>query len=279
MNTHLLIIDPQNDFCDLAPGAPAGYTPALPVAGADADLRRLAAFLHRHQARIQGITVTMDSHPWVAVERTTFWHDASGQAVPPFTWLTLADVQAGRFRPRDPGQAPAVLAMLEQLAQRGRDGLMVWPVHCVTGTFGHNIHAPLASELQAWEEAHQRVVRKVIKGDYPLSEHYGAFEADAPVPGVPSTQFNTALAQRVVVGVDLLLLAGEAASHCVAASFDQLAAFLHKHHGARPRLAVLRDCMSPVPGFEQLAEGFYQRARAFGADILGSSEAEALLSR
>ncbi len=279
MNTHLLIIDPQNDFCDTAPNAPAGYTPALPVAGADADLRRLAGLLRRHRMRVQGVTVTLDSHPGVAVERTTFWYDASGQPVAPFTWLTLADVQTAKFRPRDPGQAPAVLAMLEQLQRRGREGLMVWPVHCVTGTFGHNIHAELATELQAWEEAQQRAVRKVIKGDYPLSEHYGAFEADAPVPGVPSTQFNTALAQRVVVGVDLLLLAGEAASHCVAASFDQLAAFLSQHRGARPRLAVLRDCMSPVGGFEHLAEGFYQRARAFGADILSSSEADALLSR
>ena len=40
----LLLIDPQNDFCDLpaaASGSGAG-TPALPVAGADADMQRCA---------------------------------------------------------------------------------------------------------------------------------------------------------------------------------------------------------------------------------------------
>lgn len=38
-NLHLLIIDPQNDFCDLPAGyLPADQTlPALPVTGAHAD--------------------------------------------------------------------------------------------------------------------------------------------------------------------------------------------------------------------------------------------------
>ncbi|MEN9818254.1 MAG: hypothetical protein RLZ32_2134 [Gemmatimonadota bacterium] len=50
--TQLLIIDPQHDFCDLPAGAcPPGEAPALPVPGADADLRRLAAFLEGRAAR------------------------------------------------------------------------------------------------------------------------------------------------------------------------------------------------------------------------------------
>jgi nicotinamidase-related amidase len=277
MNTHLLVIDPQNDFCDSVPAAPPGYAPALPVTGADADLRRLAGFVRAHGRQLNGITVTLDSHPGVAVERTSFWADANGQPVAPFTWLTAADVRAGAYRPRDAAHTPAVLAMLDQLAQRGHAGMVVWPVHCVTGTFGHNIHGALAAELQAWEEGWQQPVRKVLKGDYPLSEHYGAFEADVPVPGVASTQFNTALAERVTGGVDLLLIAGEAASHCVAASFDQLAGYLARRGGAGPRIALLRDCMSPVGSFEHLAEGLYERAQAFGAQVLDSAEAAALL--
>lgn len=41
----LLLIDPQNDFCDLP--ATASGTPALPVAGADADMRRVADLIER----------------------------------------------------------------------------------------------------------------------------------------------------------------------------------------------------------------------------------------
>ena len=264
--TTLLIIDPQNDFCDIA-GA------ALPVTGANQDMLRLAAFIHRHQNRLDAITATLDSHASVAVERTTFWMDASGAAVAPFTFITEADVASGTYRPRRPEHTSKVLAMLQQLALRGRAGLVVWPVHCVTGTGGHNIHSAVADQLQAWEMAQQKPVRKVLKGEYPLTEHFGVFEADAPDAAVPSTLFNTALAQEVSQGVDLLLIAGEASSHCVAASFDQLTRYLDQRSGPRPRIVLLSDCMSPVPGFEGLAEEFFQRAKAWGAEALRSDQA------
>ena len=264
-STTLLIIDPQNDFCDID-GA------ALSVTGAHQDMLRLAAFIQKHQAQLSAITVTLDSHATVAVERTTFWMDAEGASVAPFTFITEADVAAGTYRPRKPDHTVKVLAMLRQLAQRGRAGLVVWPVHCVTGTWGHNIHSAVADQLQAWEMAQQKTVRKVLKGEYPLSEHFGVFEADAPDAAVPSTLFNTALAQDVSQGVDLLLIAGEASSHCVAASFDQLTRHLDQQLGAKPRIVLLSDCMSPVSGFEGLADVFLKRARAWGADVLRSDD-------
>ena len=51
MNIQLLAIDPQNDFCDLpAAYRPTGHAPSLPVAGAHADMQRLAAFIRAHAA-------------------------------------------------------------------------------------------------------------------------------------------------------------------------------------------------------------------------------------
>jgi nicotinamidase/pyrazinamidase len=267
----LLIIDPQNDFCDIA-------NAALPVAGAQADLQRLAVLVERYGERIDGITVTLDSHASVAVERTTFWQTQQGDAVAPFTFITGADLAAGKFVPRDSAKTAAVAAMLAQLAARGRPGLVVWPVHCVTGTWGHNIYSDLAVQLQAWEFARQRTVVKALKGEYPLTEHFGVFEADAPVLGVASTQFNISLAQALTHNVDLLLLAGQASSHCVASSFDQLAGYLAQQKGAQPRIVLLKDCMSPVGGFEAVADAFFERAKAFGADIMTAQEASALLS-
>jgi nicotinamidase/pyrazinamidase len=266
----LLIIDPQNDFCDI-PGA------ALPVAGAQADLRRLAAWLSQYSQQIDGVTVTLDSHASVAVERTTFWQTQQGDAVAPFTFLTADEVRLGKFVPRDRAQTAAVVAMLEQLAARGRPGLVVWPVHCVTGTWGHNIHSELAVQLHTWEFSRQRAVVKALKGEYPLTEHFGVFEADVPVQGVSSTQFNTALAGTLTDGVDVLFLAGQASSHCVASSFDQLTSYLTARAGAQPKLVILRDCMSPVGGFEAAANDFFDRARACGAEIMTTQEAGALL--
>ena len=213
----LLIIDPQNDFCDI-PGA------ALPVAGASTDMQRLTAFMAA--TPLDGITVTLDSHPSVAVERTTFWQTADGSAPAPFSFVTRDDVSSGKLTPRDATLTPQVLTMLDQLARAGRPGLVVWPVHCVTGTWGHNIYSTLADQLAQWEFRQQRAVRKVLKGEYPLTEHFGVFEADAPDEAVPSTQFNNGLATELTLGVDVLFIAGEAGSHCVASSFDQLARYL-----------------------------------------------------
>lgn len=259
----LLIIDPQNDFCDIA-------NAALPVTGASDDLRRIAGFLN--SVPLHGITVTLDSHASVAVERTTFWMDAKGDAPAPFTFVTAADVLAGTLVPRNNAYTPAVLAMLRQLEARGRAGLVIWPVHCVTGTWGHNIYAPLADALAAWELQHQRSVRKVLKGEYPLTEHFGVFEADAPDAQVASTQFNTTLAHDLTYQVDVLFLAGEAGSHCVAASFDQLATYLQRQT-QKPRVVLLTDCMSPVPGFEPQQSALLERARAFGAETMTSAQA------
>jgi nicotinamidase-related amidase len=259
----LLIIDPQNDFCDIE-GA------ALPVAGAGADLTRLAGFMQ--SIALDGITVTLDSHASVAVERTTFWMNEKGDAPAPFTFVTAADVLAGTLVPRKSAYTPAVVAMLRQLEARGRPGLVIWPVHCVTGAWGHNIYAPLADALAQWEYQHQRSVRKVLKGEYPLTEHFGVFEADAPDAQVASTQFNTALAHDVTHQVEVLFLAGEAGSHCVAASFDQLAVYLQSQ-ARRPRVVLLTDCMSPVPGFEAQQTALLERARAQGADTMTSAQA------
>ena len=262
----LLIIDPQNDFCDIA-GA------ALPVAGASADLGRLVALVAN--TPLDAITVTLDSHASVAVERTTFWQTADGSAPAPFSFVTAHDVESGTYRPRNAALTGKVLAMLGQLQQAGRPGLVVWPVHCVTGNWGHNIYAPLADELARWEFANQKSVRKVLKGEYPLTEHFGVFEADAPDLTVPSTTFNTALANQLTKGVELLLIAGEAGSHCVAASVDQLMRHLDQATSPRPQVVLLTDCMSPVPGFEADQQSFLQRAAAWGAQRMTAAQAHA----
>lgn len=269
MRTHLLVIDPQNDFCDIA-GA------ALPVAGARADLERLAAFIAQAAGRLQGITVTLDSHPSVAIERTTFWQQADGQAVAAFTWLTAELVRTGRYLPRsrDPQVRARALATLEAMtAQAG--GMTLWPVHCVTGTWGHNVYAPLAEQLAQWEFEQQRPVRKVLKGEHPLTEHFGVFKADVPLPDAPATQFNADLLHAIYDETDLVIWAGQASSHCVAASFRQAMQGLDPS-GRTVRHVLLRDCMSPVPGFEAAADAFFEEARHAGAELLTVAQTAAL---
>ena len=65
-NIQLLLIDPQNDFCDI-PGA------ALPVVGANEDMNRLAAFIDRVGGSLSAIHVTLDAHHPVDIAHPSWW--------------------------------------------------------------------------------------------------------------------------------------------------------------------------------------------------------------
>jgi len=75
----LLIIDPQNDFCDLPeswqitnPLSGQRIAPALPVTGAHADMQRLATLIRQAQSAITDIYVTLDSHHRVDIAHPPF---------------------------------------------------------------------------------------------------------------------------------------------------------------------------------------------------------------
>ncbi|MEO7941461.1 MAG: cysteine hydrolase, partial [Burkholderiaceae bacterium] len=88
------------------------------------------------------------------------------------------------------------------------------------------------------------------------------------------TQLNTALLERLGEGDALVVVAGEAASHCVAASGQDM---LSQWDADRLRGTVfLTDCMSPVAGFEAAAEDFLQKLRNAG---VGCETAATLASR
>ena len=279
--TQLLIIDPQNDFCDV----PAHYrpvdpltgtvvAPALPVAGAHADMQRTAAFIRAAGPALDDIAVTLDSHHHVDIAHPTFWQRPDGGAVSPFTTITAAQVRAGEFLPRDPAALPRTLTYLDELESRGRYTLMVWPVHCEIGTWGHGVHADVRAAYNEWEEQHLRGVRKVTKGENPWTEHYSAIQAEVPDAADEHTQMNTAfLAELDRAG--LLLIAGEASSHCVRATTEHIVANLP---GGRPeRIVLLTDCMSPVGGFEAQHAEFLAEMRAKGVRLMSSIEAMSLL--
>jgi nicotinamidase/pyrazinamidase len=255
----LLVVDPQNDFLDIE-GA------ALPVSGANADMDHLAQWLQANAMAVQSLTVTLDSHASVGIERTTYWLQADGSPVGPFTPITAADVQAGRFRPRDAARVQQTLAYLQALEATGQRQLMVWPVHCVLGTWGHNIHTGLARSIAHWELVTGRTCEKVIKGQNPMTEQYSAFRAEVPRDDDARTALNQSLLQRLAVGGGTLLVAGEASSHCVAESVRDMMA--HMPDQRLQHTVLLTDCMSPVTGFEAAEEAFLQQARARGLRTL-----------
>jgi len=241
----LLIIDPQNDFSD-APGA------ALPVPGACADGERLAALIDRLRDRLEDIHVTLDTHQLVDIAHPIFWVDSEGNPPMPFTQISREAVARGDWRPRNPAFGQRALAYVQALADNGRYELTIWPPHCLVGTWGHNVVAPVVEALRRWEEGFARV-DYVTKGHNPWTEHYSAIQADVPDPEDPTTQLNTRLIQALE-RADTVLLSGQALSHCVANTVRDIA----DNFGAASigKLVLLEDTSSPVPGFEALGEQF-----------------------
>lgn len=265
--THLLVIDPQNDFMDI-PGA------ALPVPGAAADMARLATFIDAACERIAAISVTLDTHHRIGIERPAMWRTADGSGVAPFTPISAADVRSGTYAPRDASALPRVLAYLDALEAAGRYRLMVWPVHCEAGTWGHNVEERVRLAYNRWEEATLQPVRKVFKGMNAWTESYSALQAEVPDPQDPATALNTGLV-AALDAADRIVVAGEASSHCVRATLEHLAD--HLPSGRADKLVLLSDCMSPVSGFEAEAAGFLQAMRARGATVATSAECLDLL--
>ena len=274
---HLLIIDPQNDFCDIPvaeqPADPLAVgrklAPTLPVAGADQDMKRLAAFIDRAGNKLFDIHVTLDSHNPIDIAHPTWWTNALGQAPAPFTVITAKDVAAGLWRSRNPLLQERSRQYVEQLESAQRYALVVWPEHCLIGHWGHNVHAAVAQSLDAWARKKLDVVDYVTKGSNPFTEHYSAVQAEVPDPSDPGTLLNSRLI-RTLSDADVVIVAGEALSHCVANTVRDIASNFGEDNIAK--LVLLTDCSSSAGGFEQLGADFVAEMRARGMKTARSTD-------
>jgi len=236
MKLHLLVIDPQNDFCD-----PNG---SLYVPGAEEDIKRLASFVERMKDKLSDIHVTLDSHRKVDISHPIWWTDAAGRAPAPFTLISAEDVAAGRWSTRIPSLHERSVAYLRELEKTGRYPHTIWPEHCLIGDEGHNVSKLLAAAIHDWEDRFAQA-DFVTKGSNPWTEHFSAVRAEVPDPEDPSTQVNTAFIETLE-DADLILLAGEASTHCVMNTVADIAESFGDPKLIR-KLVWLQDATSPVP--------------------------------
>lgn len=246
MDVRLLIIDPQNDFCD--------SKGSLFVPGADEDMNRLSAMIQRLKKKISMIHVTLDTHHVVDIAHPIFWVDSTGNHPNPFTIITLEDVQTGRWRTSNPQAQKRSIEYVRQLKENNRYSLVIWPYHCLIGSWGQNVYPKLFHALLEWEQEYQ-IVDYILKGSNIYTEHYSAIQADVPDPQDPSTMLNSQLIQSLEQA-DLIAIAGEALNFCVANTVKDIADHFRKDH--IQKMVLLEDACSPVPGneFEPLTKNF-----------------------
>lgn len=257
MSIHLLTIDGQNDFAH-----PKG---SLFVPGAQADMSRLAVFIHRNLKKIDQIHATLDSHQVLHIAHPLFWTDSAGKSPDPFTQITTDDVSNGKWTSRHPGWRQAAQAYVEALETNKRYPLIIWPVHCRIGSWGHSLVEELDEAFRTWENEFNRV-NFVSKGSNMLTEHYSAVKADVPDAGDVSTHLNTELIGLLADdSVKQILITGEALSHCVANTVRDIATAFGDDNVRK--FVLLRDTCSSVPGFEHLGEDFVKELSAKGMQV------------
>jgi nicotinamidase/pyrazinamidase len=237
LKVHLVVIDPQKDFMDDADSS-------LPVPGANDDMKRLAKMIDRVGNKFEDIHVTLDSHRVIDVGHPDMWRNERGEQPAPFTIISADDINNGIWTPRNPNFRKRMHEYAVALEGGGKYPLIVWPVHCIIGSPGHNIQSDLFAALQKWERSEFANVDYVTKGTNTFTEHYGALMAEVPDPSDPSTQLNTDFL-RVFDDADIVGVAGEALSHCLKETVTQIADNIGEDHLGKFR--ILTDCSSPVP--------------------------------
>jgi len=285
MKVGALIIDPQNDF--VYPGIEnikdnnipddimdsiKDYMPeyivkegSLLVPGGYDDMVRVAKMIETEGHKFDDIFVTLDTHHYLDIAHPVFWMSGDGKTNPtPFTIITKADVENGVWRASIPFFQQHCLDYVTQLEDNGRYPLCIWPVHCAIGTFGHNVVEPLKVALALWEKKRKGYVDYVTKGSNFKSEHYSAVKADVPDPSDSSTNLNHKLI-TALKEFDIIAIAGEARSHCVANTIRDIAAEFGDEHVKK--MVLLEDAMSDVPGFENLGNDFMEDMIKLGVKV------------
>jgi nicotinamidase-related amidase len=284
----LMLIDLQNTFClpdfELFVGGRSGT-------GAVDDNVRLCQFVYRNLGRITEIDPTMDTHTAMQIFHPVFWINDAGENPPPFTMIQYDDVKTGKWKV-NPAIAKSVaggnyLALQQhavhyarKLHEAGKYPLSIWPYHAMLGGVGHALVPAVEEACFFHNLARNAQTGFEIKGGNPLTENYSVLRPEI-LEGAdkqPIAQKNTRFIRKLL-DFDIVAIAGQAKSHCVAWTIDDL---LNEINAQDPKLCkkvyLIEDCTSPVvvPGvidFTDPANAAFQRFAAAGMHIVKSTDA------
>ncbi len=263
----LLIIDAQNDFCD--------KKGSLYVKGAEDDMNRVASFIMRNMDELDSIILTLDSHRVIDISHPAGWVDENGNPISSsgFVPISHQDILDGKYTWTINPMWPKTYT--EKIEASKNFTHLIWPEHCIIGTWGHNIFPAVADAVHAWERKRGGVggAEYVTKGSNPLTEHFGAFQAQVPIDNQPGTQPNIRLLNALTLH-STLFVCGEARSHCVVSSCQQI---LDLAPELGPKMVILEDCMSDVPSppgvdFSQNFPPIAERGRKMGMRFQKSTD-------
>ncbi len=276
----LVAVDVQNTFC--IPGF------ELYVQGAENDNRRLCEFLYRNLGAITATIPTLDTHQAMQIFHPIWLVDEDGRHPEPYTLVTPEDVEAGRWRINPAAVEGAgfeadyaqnqLLDYTRKLARSSKYRLTIWPYHALLGGVSHALVSSVEEAIFFHTIARSSQPAFQVKGDNPLTEHYSILgpEVTEGPDGVTIAGMNDLLIQQLL-GYDAIVVAGQAKSHCVAWTIDDLLEGDDEREQAlAPRTYLLEDCTSPVivPGMDytEEANAAFERFAAAGMHVVRSTD-------
>ena len=282
----LLLVDVQNTFC--IPGFEL-FVEGGSGTGAVDDNRRLGAFIYHNLNRITAITPTLDTHQAVQIFHSIFLVDAKGRHPAPYSLISTEDIESGRWRfnakvaanlglPADKGQA-FMRHYTRTLAQQDKYNLTIWPYHAMLGGIGHALVPAIEEAIFFHSICRFTQPDFQIKGGNPLTENYSVLR-----PEVLEGPDGRAIAAKnlnfiqTLLNFDALVIAGQAQSHCVAWTIDDLLAEIRATDPALAgKIYLLEDCTSPVviPGvidYTDAANDAFRKFDRAGMHLVRSSD-------
>lgn len=283
-NIAFLGIDIQNSFC--IPGFELFVSGRSGMAAVE-DNVRLCKWLYRNLGRLTQIIVTLDTHRVMQIFHPIFLVDKHGNHPEPFSLISSQDIKDGRweFNPAltgddkfDPEFVNRHLVYYTRiLEERGRYELTIWPYHAMLGSIGHALVSAIEEAIFFHSISRSSQARFEMKGDNPLTEHYSALgpEVMSDTKGEIIAQSNDYFLDTLEQ-YDMLIVAGQAKSHCVAATIDDLLTVIYKSdRKIAQKVYLLEDCTSPVvvPGeadYTDAADDAFNRFARAGMHIVST---------
>lgn len=282
----LMVIDGQNTFC-----IPTGE---LFVAGrsgnaAVEDNVRLCEFIYRNLGVITQIAATMDTHYAHQIFHPAFWVDGAGNHPDPYTFITRDDVYNGIWKVNPAiaytlvhgnyaGLDAHVHHYVDELTRGGKYALTIWPYHAMLGGVDHALVASVHEAIFFHSVARNSRTNFQIKGGNALTENYSVLKPEVLTGshGQPIGQRNSVFIETLLE-FDVVIIAGQAKSHCVAWTIEDL---LTEISAQDRRLAekvwLLEDCSSPVvvPAYDYTddANAAYERFAQAGMHVVRSTD-------
>jgi nicotinamidase-related amidase len=282
----LLLVDVQNTFCipefELFVGGRSGT-------GAVDDNRRLCEFIYRNLNIINEICPTMDTHQAMQIFHSIFLINEKGEHPEPYTLISSEDMEQGvwQFNPElssslniDETYGQEYLRhYTRQLKEGGKYDLTIWPYHAMLGGIGHALVSAVEEAIFFHSITRYSQPDFQVKGGNPFTENYSVLK-----PEVLEDEDGKQVAQKNVKFIKKLLkfeaviIAGQAKSHCVAWTIDDLLnEILTSDRELAAKVYLLEDCSSPVviPGvvdYTGEADAAFQRFAEAGMHIVRSTD-------